>query len=88
VKIEAGLILDSTTTLMATMLPVVFLDCIYIPFVLLTFIFIAFSNEHRHLLIIRRFGGLGKNGVGSFEIVRYLMSRFSHHAFKENYQGQ
>jgi hypothetical protein len=58
-RLKAGSIPDSTTTLMAVMLPVVFLACMFVLLGLIAFSFVAFSNERKHLEIIHRLGGLG-----------------------------
>jgi len=45
---------DSTTSLMVAMLPIVMLMCLFLTVVLILFMFVAFSNEKRHMAIIER----------------------------------
>lgn len=52
--LEAGSIPGPTVLLMAAMLPVVVLACLFVLVVCLIFGFTAFSNERKHLEIIRR----------------------------------
>lgn len=58
-RLETSAIPDSTATLLAAMLPVVFLSCIFVLLALIAFVFVAFSNERKHLAIIGRLGGYG-----------------------------
>ena len=53
--LEAGSIPESTTLLMAAMLPIVVLACLFVLVACLIFCFAAFSNERKHLDIINRF---------------------------------
>jgi hypothetical protein len=52
--LEAGLIPGPTILLMAAMLPVVVLTSLFVLVVCLLYCFAAFSNERKHLEIIRR----------------------------------
>lgn len=58
-RLAASAIPESTITLMVAMLPVVFLGCIGVMLSLIAFIFVALSNERKHIDIIRRLDGLG-----------------------------
>jgi uncharacterized BrkB/YihY/UPF0761 family membrane protein len=51
-RIDAGTLENSTLTLMAGMLPIVFLACFFILIVVVLFAFSAFANERRYLRII------------------------------------
>ena len=51
-RIDAGTLENSTITLMAGMLPVVFLACFFILILVVLYAFSAFSNERRYLRII------------------------------------
>ncbi len=65
-EINSGSIPHSTLTLMAAILPVVMITCLFILIIGLVFSFVAFSNERKHIAIIRRLnahqGGL-KEGM-------------------------
>lgn len=53
-KLEAGSLPDSTLATMATLLPVVMFTCLFVLVVALVFFWVAFSNERKHLALIRR----------------------------------
>lgn len=65
-RLKSASIQDSTMTLMAAMLPIVFLACIFLLLALIAICFLAFSNERKHLAIIQRLDAdgadPGKNG--------------------------
>lgn len=52
--LETDSIPETTSTLMAAMLPVLMLTCLFVLVVCLVFFFAAFSNERKHLAIIHR----------------------------------
>jgi hypothetical protein len=52
--IDSESIPETTVILMAAMLPIVMLTCFFILVVCLAFFFVAFSNERKHIAIIRR----------------------------------
>ena len=54
--LEEGSIPESTTVVMAAMLPLTVLCCLLLLIVCIVFCFAAFSNERKHLAIIRRLG--------------------------------
>ena len=53
-RIEANSLPETTFTLMAAMLPIVVLTCLFVLMVCLALFFAAFSNERKHLAIIHR----------------------------------
>ena len=55
--LDAGSIEDATITLMAGMLPLVMITCLFLLVVALVLSFAAFANERRHIAIIRRLTG-------------------------------
>ena len=52
--LKAGAIPGPTVTLMAALLPVAMLTCLFVLVVCLLFAFVAFSNERKQIAIIRR----------------------------------
>lgn len=59
--LEAGTIPDSTLAIMAALLPVVMLTCLFVLVVALILFSVAFSNEKKHIAIIRRMTGASPN---------------------------
>jgi hypothetical protein len=55
--LDSNTIEDTTLTLMAGMLPLVMLTCLFLLVVALVLSFAAFSNERRHIAVIRRLTG-------------------------------
>ncbi len=51
-RLESGSIENSTVTLMAVMLPLVFLVCFVLLMIVVIFAYAAFANEKKHLAII------------------------------------
>jgi hypothetical protein len=60
-RLKSASLPDSTMTLMAAMLPIVFLACLFLLLALIVICFLAFSNERKHLAIIQRLGGSGED---------------------------